>query len=424
MMDLSACRGRRIVVAMSGGVDSSVAAALLRQAGADVVGVHMRVHRMNSGEAGPGDRARGCCSPADAMDARRVAEKLAMPFYALDFEEDFRRAVIDPFVEDYLAGRTPNPCVRCNTHLKLGTLLAKARGFGAEAVATGHYARLRRSDQGRVELLRAADDRKDQSYYLFELRQSQLERFVLPLGELTKAETRAIARRLDLPVADKPDSQEICFIPDGDYRRFVDREARADARDLQGEIVDTTGRVLGRHAGVHNFTIGQRRGLGLAALPAAASAAQAGTRPLYVLDLIAGTRTVVVGEAEATWAAGLRLRGLNWVSEPPTDRPLRVRARVRYHHEPAPATLYPTGLPAEPGAAQAGAAGEPDGSSIEFDAPQRAITPGQAVVCYDEPTGERVIAGGWIVGPRHEERLDPAAAPGRADRAELALGER
>lgn len=364
-------RGRKILVAMSGGVDSALAAAALRRAGADVIGVHMRVWHYNDCEDDLNSKIATCCSPADANDARQVAEQLDFPFYSIDFQADFRRAVIDPFIQEYLRGRTPNPCVHCNTQLKLGVLLHRAKAYGAEAVATGHYAQVRHTPGGRAELLRAADLAKDQSYYLFELRQAQLERLVMPLGGITKAQTRALARELGLHLAEKAESQEICFVTDNDYRRFLREEADLGEAELAGAIVNTAGAVLGRHEGIHNFTIGQRRGLGISA-----------EAPYYVVDLQPETRTVVVGRDGEVLARGLNARDLNWIAREPATEAIRVQAKIRYHHTPAPATLHATD-----GGASA---------RIEFDAPQRAIAPGQAVVCYDAETGTSVITGGWI----------------------------
>jgi len=392
--------GRRILVAMSGGVDSAVAAGLLHRAGADVVGVHMRVWHyedlvcdVDAGKTGAASAASAddlnrkigtCCSPADANDARRVAERLDFPFYSIDFQADFRRSVIDPFINDYLVGRTPNPCVHCNTKLKLGTLLAKAKAYGCEAVATGHYGRVRRgpaldSPAGpageRMHLLRAADRAKDQTYYLFELRQQQIEHLVLPLGELVKSETRAVAHEMEMDLAEKPESQDICFVTDNDYRRFLREEAGLDETELAGAIVDTRGNVLGRHNGIHNYTVGQRRGLGIAA-----------PEPLYVVELLPETKTVVVGTADEIISPGLTAFAMNWVGVAPLAPGLSmpVRAQIRYRHEPVPATLT---------ALDAGKI------RVDFDRPERAVTPGQALVCYDAPTGEAVVCGGWIEGP-------------------------
>lgn len=374
-VDLSAWRGRSILVAMSGGVDSSLAAVLLHEAGARVVGVHMRTHRAAPPVAGASEgascRTRSCCSPADSADARRVADRAGFPYHAMDFEADFRRAVVEPFVDDYLAGLTPNPCVGCNNRLKLGTLLAKARALGCEAVATGHYARvLRDPATGRTRLSRAADASKDQTYYLFGLAQPQLERLVTPLGDLTKEQVRRMARERGMHLADKPDSQEICFIPDDDYRRFLREDAGIDEDGLAGDVVDASGRVLGRHRGVHEFTVGQRRGIGIAS-----------DRPLYVVELRPATRTVVVGGEDEVFSREARIERVNLVGASGFAGPARVRARIRHRHEPAPATFLADGE---------------GGGRVVFDEPQRAVTPGQACVLYDEPDAESVLAGGWI----------------------------
>lgn len=392
MRDFERYRGRKILVAMSGGVDSSLTAAALRLAGAEVIGVHMRVwhYRGCGSDDGLNGKIATCCSPADANDARRVAEQYDFPFYSIDYETDFRRAVIDPFVKDYLAGRTPNPCVSCNSKLKLGSLLARARAYGADAVATGHFARVRHdAPGGRVELRRAADRAKDQSYYLFELRQPQFAGFETPLGEMTKSEVREMARELGLGVAEKPDSQEICFVTDNDYRRFLREEAGVDESALGGDIIDTAGRKLGRHAGVHNFTIGQRKGIGVSS-----------EHPLYVVDILPESGVVVVGGPEDVTAPGLVAAGWNWVGLEPTTAPLRARVRIRYRHEPVPASLR---------------VDESGRAEIDFDEPQRAVTPGQAVVAYDIETGESVVGGGWI------ERKTDTPAPSHCDAEALAL---
>lgn len=383
MLDaLEQFKGRRIVVAMSGGVDSALAAVVLKRAGAEVIGVHMRVWHYDGCED-LNSKIATCCSPADALDARRVAEQFDFPFYSIDFQADFRRSVIDPFISEYLLGRTPNPCVHCNTQLKLGTLLARARGYGAEAVATGHYARTRTGPTGRAELLRAVDLAKDQSYYLFELRQEQLARLVMPLGEITKAETRAAARELGLHLAEKAESQDICFVPEGDYRTFLRDEAELDEDALAGDIMDTSGRKLGRHTGVHNFTIGQRHGLGISA-----------PTPLYVVDLRAETRTVVVGQDSETLSPGLIAGRINWVSTAPATGPRRVLAKIRYHHKPIGATLEVEAS----GGGEKGEGSDTDSTRVRitFDEPQRAVAPGQAVVLYDLEDEDVVVAGGWI----------------------------
>lgn len=355
----------RVVVAMSGGVDSSVAAALLVEQGYEVVGVTLRVWPWRE-PADPASRFGACCGGEATEDARRVARALGIPHYVLDTEAEFSSTVIDRFVAEYRAGRTPVPCLACNSELKFGSLLRRARAWDAVAVATGHYARVTRDpDSGRWLLWRGRDTRKDQSDFLWTLTQAQLAAARFPVGDLTKDEVRAHARRLGLVTADKPESQEICFVPDGDYRAFL-RE-RAPGAFRPGAVVSADGRPLGRHAGVVNFTVGQRRGLGLAT-----------GRALYVLALDADTDRVVVGSEEALWRRRLRARAVNFIAVDPPAEPLRVQARIRHNHVPAPATVQ-----ARPG-------GE---AEVVFDEPQRAITPGQSVVFYQ---GHLVIGGGVI----------------------------
>lgn len=357
----------RIVVAMSGGVDSSVAAALLVEQGYDVVGVTLRVWPWRV----PADEVRrfgACCGSEATDDARRVARALGIPHYVLDSEAEFSRAVIDRFVAEYRAGRTPVPCLACNTELKFGSLLRRARAWDAAAVATGHYARVTVDpDTGRRLLWRGRDRRKDQSDFLWPLRQAQLAAARFPVGDLTKEEVRGHARRLGLVTADKPESQEICFVPGGDYRAFL-RE-RDPAVFRPGPIVDTAGRPLGRHGGLANFTVGQRRGLGLAA-----------GRSLYVLALDPRTETVVVGPDEALRRRTLRAEAVNFIALEPPAEAIPVEARIRHNQAPAPARVR-----ALPGGA----------AEVVFDEPQRAITPGQSVVFY---RGDLVIGGGVIAG--------------------------
>jgi tRNA-specific 2-thiouridylase len=357
----------KIVVAMSGGVDSSVAAALLADQGHDVIGLSMQLYDQSDGQTSFGS----CCSLDDLHDARRVAAAIDIPHYILNFERQFTEQVVSNFVREYAAGRTPLPCAHCNSDLKFATLLDRARGFGADAVATGHYARVTRDAvTGRVALKRGADPAKDQSYFLFSLTQDQLACAVFPVGDHAKDAVREYARRRQLPVADKPDSQEICFIPDDDYASFVTRHTPTAAHE--GAIVDEQGRVLGSHAGIHRFTVGQRKGLGLGASRSGPSGS-----PMYVLQLRPGDQQVVVGPKASLERTSLTASGVNWIGGEPSA-PVRAGAQIRHRHQAAPASVRSLG----------GARAE-----VVFDAPQIAITPGQAVVFYD---GDTVIGGGWI----------------------------
>jgi len=349
----------RIVAALSGGVDSSVAAALLVGSGKEVIGVTLNL-------AGGASR---CCSLADADDARRVAEQLGIRFYVANYSQRFHAEVIQPFADDYLSGRTPIPCVACNSRFKFDYLLERARVFGADRVATGHYARVDVApDTGLLRLRRAIDSHKDQTYFLFELGQDQLAAVEFPLGELEKETVRDRARELGLPNSDKPESQEICFVPDGDYAAVVER-IRPDALRGDGEIVDRDGRVLGQHAGIHRFTVGQRRGLGLAS-----------ERPLFVESIDAARNRVVVGAAADLESNGAILERVSWISGEPPKRTTRATVRVRYGHSGAPTWIEP-----RPGRA----------AVVHFEQPVRAVAPGQAAVFYD---GDVVLGGGWIRG--------------------------
>jgi tRNA-specific 2-thiouridylase len=373
----------RIVVAMSGGVDSSVAAALLADQGHEVIGLSMQLYDQTEGQSAFGS----CCSIDDLHDARRVAAAISIPHYIVNFERQFDDQVVSNFVHEYAAGRTPLPCAHCNSDLKFATLADRARLFGADAVATGHYARVERdAATGRMLLKRGVDAGKDQSYFLFSLTQDQLACALFPVGDRPKDQVRDYARMRRLPVADKPDSQEICFIPDHDYRSFVARKLPDAARG--GAFVDEHGRVLGRHEGIHRFTIGQRKGLGLES--------PTGT-PMYVLALRPADRQVVVGPKGSLERTTLTASGVNWIVGEPAG-PVRVAAQIRHRHQPAAATvsvLESASTPREP----QGRPGPRQGTTgsgratVIFDAPQLAITPGQAVVFYD---GDVVVGGGWI----------------------------
>jgi tRNA-specific 2-thiouridylase len=350
---------------MSGGVDSSVAAALLAEAGHEVIGITMQVHPDDE-EAGAPRRFGGCCGVEDVVDAGRVARTLGIPHYVANFRDLFAREVIEDFCREYLAGRTPNPCIRCNRYLKFDALLERARQLEADCVATGHYARIDYdTDVGRYRLLQGIDAGKDQSYVLYGMTQPQLAHSLFPVGELTKQEVREAAKRLDLPVAEKPESQEICFVADDDYARFVTNHT--GRQPTPGPILDTAGRVVGRHHGIAAYTIGQRKGLGAA-----------NGRPRYVIAIDPTAGSLTVGDKADVYSDELTAAGLNWIAFDQLETPLPVKAKIRYRHEPAEATVTPL---------------EGGEVRVTFQEPQAAIAPGQAVVFYD---GASVIGGGSI----------------------------
>lgn len=367
-----------IAVAMSGGVDSSTVAAMLCAEGHNVIGLTMQLwnQRRLAGHEGMPESVQGrCCSIDDVYDARRVAESLGIPYYVVNHEDRFERDVVRPFVEEYLAGRTPIPCSLCNNHLKFDQLLIVAQQIGADKIATGHYAQVVFGEQiERWLLKRPADKSKDQTYFLFGLTQEQLSRTLFPLGGMTKPEVRELARQHNLVIAEKPDSQEICFVPGGDYKRFLEaylsEQGDNPSRDeIAGEMVTTDGKVIGEHAGVHNFTVGQRKGLGVAT-----------GSPLYVIQIKNDTRQVVVGKDEELYSRTLRAHRVNLISTAELREPMRVAVKIRHKHQPAPAMIEWAGV---------------DQIQVTFDQPQRAITPGQAAVFYD---GDIVVGGGWIEG--------------------------
>jgi tRNA-specific 2-thiouridylase len=369
-----------IAVAMSGGVDSSAVAALLRAEGHTLVGLTLQLwnQRRLAGHEGMPEAVQGrCCSIDDVYDARRVAEHLGIPYYLVNQEARFEAEVVRPFVDEYLAGRTPVPCTLCNNHLKFDALLTTARQIGADRIATGHYARNRYDAvRGRWILSRPEDKSKDQTYFLFGLTQEQLSRTLFPLGEMQKPAVRRMAADAGLALAEKPDSQEICFIPGGDYSAFLaaylDEQGEA-LPDSAGDLVTAAGEVLGRHEGIHGFTVGQRRGLG------GTLAVAANSGPRYVLAIHPDSHRVTVGADGELMSRELLAERLNWIAVAGLAREMRVRVKIRHRHEPAWATLSPDGK---------------DSVRAIFDQPQRAITPGQAAVFYD---GDEVVGGGWIV---------------------------
>lgn len=363
-----------IAVAMSGGVDSSTVAAMLRAEGHNVIGLTMQLwnQRRLAGREGMPEVVHGrCCSLDDVYDARRVAQQIGIPYYVVNHEESFERDVVRPFVDEYLSGRTPIPCSLCNNHLKFETLHIVARQIGADRIATGHYARVHFDEKSKRWLLkRPADLSKDQTYFLFGLTQEQLSRTLFPLGDMIKPEVRESARQHGLALAEKPDSQEICFVPGGDYKRFIDaylEEQGESLPDTAGELVTTNGEVIGEHPGIHNFTIGQRKGLGVAT-----------GSPLYVIQISGANKQVIVGSDEHLYSRILRVRRTNLISVAEIMEPMRVSVKIRHRHEPASAVIEKSGN---------------DEILVTFDEPQRAVTPGQAAVFYD---GDVVVGGGWI----------------------------
>jgi tRNA-specific 2-thiouridylase len=354
---------QKILALMSGGVDSSVAAAILSQQGLEVVGITMKVWDDPAPDDEPSKR---CCSLTDVEDARRICARLKIPHYVSNAKAAFRKHVVDPFCSEYLIGRTPNPCIVCNTEIKFRLMLRKARALGADCVATGHYARIEQDEgSGRRLLLKGRDPAKDPSYFLYDLTQSRLERIVFPLGALTKSQVRKKARSLDLGVAEKPESQEICFVTGGDYRELLGKIAPESAKP--GPIINVEGNEIGRHEGIARYTIGQRRGLGVSH-----------PRPLYVVGFDIERNAVIAGVAERLWADELIAENVNWISIKKLSEPMRVKARIRYKHEESPATINPM---------------ENGGARVVFDKPQRAIAPGQAVVFYDDD----VVVGGGVI---------------------------
>lgn len=354
----------KVVVGMSGGVDSSVAAYLLKQQGYEVIGVTMQIWQ--DAERIVEEENGGCCGLSAVEDARRVAAQLEIPYYVMNFKDSFQKNVVDYFVEEYLNGRTPNPCIACNRYVKWESLLQRSLSIGADYIATGHYARIVKLPNGRYTLRKSATLAKDQTYALYNLTQEQLQRTLMPVGEYSKEEIRKIAEDIQLQVANKPDSQDICFVPDGDYAGFIEKTAGKQVQ--KGNFVTVDGTVLGEHKGIIHYTVGQRKGLGLAL-----------GYPAFVLEIRPETNEVVIGTHEESMAKSLRAGNLNFMSIEDLTEPQRVFTKIRYNHRGVWATIEKTGE---------------DEILCTFEEPQRAVTPGQAVVFYD---GEYVLGGGTIL---------------------------
>lgn len=358
-------KNKKVVVGMSGGVDSSVAAWLLKEQGYDVIGVTMQIWQDEALEVQ--EENGGCCGLSAVDDARRVAGNLDIPYYVMNFKNEFKENVMDYFVQEYVAGRTPNPCIACNRYVKWESLLKRSMDIGAEYIATGHYARIEKLPGGRYTLKKSATAAKDQTYALYNLTQYQLSHTLMPVGEFTKDEIRRMAEDIGLSVANKPDSQEICFIPDNNYAKFI--EENTDCQLSEGNFVDRDGNILGRHKGITHYTVGQRKGLNLAL-----------GRPVFVTGIRPETNEVIIGENEDVFSDTLTCGKLNWMSiEGLSGREMRVSAKIRYSHKGAPCIIREKG---------------PELVECVFDEPQRAITPGQAVVFYD---GDYVVGGGTII---------------------------
>ena len=360
---------KTVVVGMSGGVDSSAAAYLLKQQGYDVIGVTMQIWQQE--DTCTIEHEGGCCGLSAVEDARRVANQIGIPYYVMNFREEFQENVIDYFIDDYLHGRTPNPCIACNRYVKWESLLKRSLDIGAEYIATGHYARVEKLSNGRYAIRNSATAAKDQTYALYNLTQEQLSKTLMPVGEYTKDQIRTFAEELGLPVAHKPDSQDICFVPDGDYTAFIERITKNKPRP--GKFIHQNGQVLGTHQGLIHYTIGQRKGLGIAY-----------EYPLYVIDKDIASNTVILGPNDALFQKALLAENCNLIAIDKLEAPLRVTAKTRYRQKDVPAVIEPLA----------------DGKiKVTFDEPQRAITPGQAVVFYD---GDYVVGGGIIAAPLKE----------------------